>query len=142
MQFVRIDYGRLSAKQQEVYNFQRIAAALAEYGFNCIKLADDWGGADFLAYHKDGDTIKVQLKGRVTIAKKYQDKSLCIAFPVHGHWCLVPHDILVALVGRTTNWLNTTSWIQRGVYSASMPSQKLMAVLQSYIIGSTDALEI
>ena len=31
------------------------ATLVSCYGFNCIKLADDWQGADFLAYHKDGD---------------------------------------------------------------------------------------
>ena len=62
----------LNPKQKEIYNFQKIAAALADYGFNCIKLQDDWLGADFLAYHKDGSqTLRVQLKGRVTIDKKY-----------------------------------------------------------------------
>lgn len=39
-----------------------MAAKLADYGFNCIKLADDCQGADFLAYHKDGEeTLEVQL---------------------------------------------------------------------------------
>lgn len=67
-----IRYDDLNAKQKEIYNFQKIAAALADYGFNCIKLQDDWLGADFLAYHKDGSqTLRVQLKGRVTIDKKY-----------------------------------------------------------------------
>ena len=30
---------------------QKSAAVLADYGFNRIKLDDDWNGADFLAYH-------------------------------------------------------------------------------------------
>jgi hypothetical protein len=59
----RIRYAELNAKQKEIYNFQKVAALLAEYGFNCIKLADDWQGADFLAYHHHGDrTLKVQLR--------------------------------------------------------------------------------
>jgi hypothetical protein len=36
---------------------QKVAAILGDYGFNCIKLADDWQGADFLPYHKDGSQI-------------------------------------------------------------------------------------
>ena len=48
-----IDYREFSGKQKEVYNFQKVPAKLADYGFNCIKLDDDWMGADFLAYHKD-----------------------------------------------------------------------------------------
>ena len=67
-----IEYSQLNAKQQEIYNFQKLAAVLADYGYNCIKLADDWQGADFLAYHIDGrNTIRVQLKGRIMIDKKY-----------------------------------------------------------------------
>ena len=68
MKLRRIDYDSLNGKQKEIYNFQKSAAVLADYGFNCIKLADDWQGADFLAYHKDGDeTLRVQLKARLTI---------------------------------------------------------------------------
>jgi hypothetical protein len=38
-------------------------------------LADDWQGADFLAYHKDGfETLKVQLKARLTIDRNYEEK--------------------------------------------------------------------
>ncbi|MCC6325787.1 MAG: hypothetical protein DCC43_14920 [Candidatus Brocadia sp.] len=142
MKFDRITYSQLSAKQQEIYNFQKVAASLADYGFNCIKLADDWRGADFLAYHKDGnDTLRVQLKGRITVAKQYCGKGLYIVFPVPGGWCLVPHDTLVSLVGRTTGWLNTASWLTRGLYSATRPSKELMVSLQPYIIGNSNRLE-
>ena len=64
MKLEKVQYEDLNSKQKEIYNFQKVAAILADYGFNCIKLADDWQGADFLAYHKDGgQTLKVQLKG-------------------------------------------------------------------------------
>ena len=58
MKLRHIDYSELSARQKEVFNFQKVASLLAEYGFNCIKLTDDWLGADFLAYHKDGTQIR------------------------------------------------------------------------------------
>jgi len=71
MQLLKISYEQLNARQKEVFNFQKVASLLADYGFNCIKLDDDWQGADFLAYHKDGvNTLKVQLKPRPGIAKK------------------------------------------------------------------------
>ena len=47
--FQRIDPKGLNGKQKEIYNFQKSAALLADYGFNCIKLTDDWQGADCLA---------------------------------------------------------------------------------------------
>ena len=111
MQLTKINYDDLNSRQQEIYNFQKVAALLADYGFNCIKLADDWGGADFLAHHKNGlDTLKVQLKGRVTIDKKYVGKDIYMAFPANGSWYLVHHDTLVDLVGSCTNWLKTGAW--------------------------------
>jgi len=87
--FLKIKYEDLNSKQKEIYNFQKVASVLADYGFNCIKLADDWCGADFLAYHKNGaETLKVQLKGRLSIDKKYLGKDLFIAFPVDQTWYL------------------------------------------------------
>ena len=77
MQFRKIKYADLNSKQKEIFNFQKVAGELSDYGYNCIKLADDWQGADFLAYHKDGsNTLKVQLKSRVTISKQYVGKKL------------------------------------------------------------------
>ncbi len=72
MKLKRITYSKLNFRQKEAFNFQKVAGLLADYGFNCLKLADDWQGADFLAYHKDGNhTLKVQLKSRLTIDKRY-----------------------------------------------------------------------
>ncbi len=131
--FVKIDYKELSARQKEIYNFQKVAAVLADYGYNCIKLADDWQGADFLAYHKDGsNTLKVQLKGRVTIDKKYIGKRLWVAFPISDHWYLVEHSVLLACVEETTNWLQTPSWVEKHAYSAKSPSKKLLERLGEY----------
>ena len=132
MQLKKIRYRDLNAKQKEIFNFQKLAARLADYGFNCIKLADDWQGADFIAYHKNGkETLKVQLKPRVTIYKKYIGKSLFVAFPVNDDWYLIEHDKLVALVGKNANWLNTDSWNKKGEYSAGGPNRKLETALKS-----------
>ena len=131
---IRVEYQELTGKQQEIYNFQKVAARLADYGFNCIKLGDDWMGADFLAYHKDGNqTLRVQLKGRLTISKNYVGKDLYICFRHRGDWYLVPHDRLVDFVGATTNWLNTSSW-QKGRYSSANPSRRLLMALATYRI--------
>ena len=45
--FAKIDYSKLNARQQENYNFQKVSGVLADYGYTCIKLSDDWNGADF-----------------------------------------------------------------------------------------------
>lgn len=133
MIFKKIEYENLNSRQKEIYNFQKVAAVLADYGFNCMKLSDDWQGADFLAYHKDGsETLKVQLKARVSIDKKYLGKGLHVAFPLNGSWCMLEHDRLVELVREKTNWLNTDSWELRGIYNSASPSKKLMDLLKEY----------
>ncbi len=138
MEFRKIKYSDLNSKQKEIYNFQKIASVLADYGFNCIKLADDWLGADFLAYHKDGaDTLRVQLKSRLTIDKKYQGKELYMAFPIKNSWCLIEHDLLVTMVGNNTNWLNTDSWLTKGQYHSASPSQKLLQSINNYVLKNT-----
>ena len=117
--FKNMKYSDLNAEQNENYNFQKVAALLADYGFNCIRLSDDWQGADYLAYHVDGEqTLKVQLKSRLMIARKYEGKRLHIVFPLKEFWYLAVHDLFVRLVGKTTNWLNTKSWLDRDAYSA------------------------
>ncbi len=135
MAYKHISYADLNSRQKEIYNFQKIAGVLADYGFTCIKLADDWQGADFLAYHFDGSTMfRVQLKGRITIDKKYREKNLHIAFPAYGDWYLISHDELVELIKQQTNWLNTTSWVENGNYSARSPSRALLKAMSEYRI--------
>lgn len=131
MQLQRVRYTDLNGRQKEIYNFQKLAGVLADYGFNCIKLADDWQGADFLAYHKDGtDTLRVQQKPRFTIAKMYMGKGLYMAFPAAGHWYLIEHDALVDLAAQHANYLATRSWQTDGKYTAAQPSAALRAALE------------
>ncbi len=138
MKFTRIQYSELNGKQREIFNFQKIAGVLADYGFNCIKLADDWQGADFLAYHKDGEvTHRVQLKSRLTIDKRYMGKNLCVAFPLQQSWCLVEHDHLVELIKHHTPWLQTESWLVKGCYHTATPSKALAEALKENVLGTT-----
>lgn len=131
MKFQKINYPDLNTKQKELYNFHKVAAVLADYGFNCIKLTDDWNGADFIAVHKDGKTLKVQLKGRFTIAKKYQKKGIYMAFPVNSRWCLVPHDYLVYLAKEHMKW----NWEDRGIRHPPTLPKKLLPFLEKYMIS-------
>ena len=57
MDLKHIDPKKLLPRQKENYNFQKMAGLLADYGFNCIRLTDDWKGADFLAVHINGKTL-------------------------------------------------------------------------------------
>jgi frataxin-like iron-binding protein CyaY len=134
--FKKVHYGDLSAKQKELYNFQKIAATLADFGYNCIKLADDWQGADFLAYHINGTTtLKVQLKSRVTINKKYSGKDIWMAFPHKGYWYLIEHHRLVEKVGKYTDWLSTPSWKEKNGYSSVSINSAFLESLAEDRIG-------
>jgi hypothetical protein len=113
----RIQYEKLNSRQQENYNFQKVAGFLADYGFNCLNLSDDWQGADFLACHINGcDFLKVQLKGRMVIDQKYAGKNIYIAF-LHGSLCyLYPHDEMrdkIYLLGyqfESRSWPKLPKW--------------------------------
>jgi hypothetical protein len=63
MELNKIKYIDLNARQKENYNYHKIASALAEYGYDCMRLNNDWQGADFIAVHNDGEQmLKIQLK--------------------------------------------------------------------------------
>lgn len=85
MKLEKINYNDLNAKAQEMYNFHKVSAKLADYGFTTIWLNNDWLGADFLAIHVDGNTfLKVQLKGRLSFDRKYIGKNIYICFISNG----------------------------------------------------------
>jgi len=87
----KIQYSDLNAKQKENYNFHKVTSALADYGYNSMRLSDDWQGADFIAISGD-DMIKVQLKGRITIDKKYIGKNIYVAFIENETIKIYKHD--------------------------------------------------
>ncbi|SFL61590.1 hypothetical protein SAMN05421863_1001191 [Nitrosomonas communis] len=137
MKLQTVHYAELNARQQESYNFQKVSGVLADYGFTTIRLTDDWQGADFIAQHIDGEQfLKVQLKGRCTLAKKYMNKDLYICFQDRGVWYLAPHDELLAWVQQNMNIINTESWRTAGLYSFPRLSAALKWYLESYRIGA------
>jgi hypothetical protein len=140
MQLKRIGYGDLNARQKENFNFQKVSAVLADYGFVTLLLTDDWQGADFIAQHIDGSTfLRVQLKGRFAFDAKYRGKDLWIAFGDGDTWYLYPHDeVLTQVIGRIGT---TVSWEQRGGYSYSQLSKRHRELLERYrISGDTKAI--
>ena len=134
--FEPIRYETLNARQKEIFNFQKLSATLADYGFNCMKLADDWGGADFIAYHViTTTTLKIQLKSRITIGKKYAGKDIWIAFPHNGFWYLIEHDRLVEKIGQSTDWLKSPSWLTGNGYSSGSINPTLLNGLTENQLG-------
>lgn len=136
MRYQKIRYEDLNAKQKERYNFQKVSSLLADLGFTTVLLTDDWNGADFLAIHKDGDVLKVQLKGRMTFDKKYLEKNLFICFPEGADWYLYPHDELLEQINAENKLTETESWNKEGKYSFPNLSNKQKALLKPHLIIS------
>ncbi len=132
----RIEYGKLNSRQKENYNFQKVAAALADYGFNCMWLNDDWQGADFIACHIYGAMfLKVQLKGRLTIDKKYYGKDIYIAFPkCKCKWYLYPHDEIQKQLLDLSLMEGSISWDKNGGYSWPSIPKVVLPLLKQYAI--------
>ena len=114
MDLQKIDYKDLNARQKENYNYHKVASALAEYGFNSMRLSDDWQGADFISVNGD-DMVKFQLKGRFTIDKKYIGKDIYIAFIEEEKIKIYNHDKAVSII--PDNIKDSDSWSKYGGYS-------------------------
>ena len=112
--FTKIDYNQLNSKQKENYNFHKVASALADYGYDSMRLNNDWQGADFIAVKND-EMLKVQLKGRFTVDKKYLDKEIYIAFIENNVVKMYDHDEAVNML--PDNIKQSDSWSIHNGYS-------------------------
>lgn len=137
MTFKRVAYKQLNGRQQENYNFQKLAAHLADFGFNCMWLNDDWQGADFIACHIDGSTfLKVQLKSRLTLDNhKYAGKDIHIAFrDSTDAWYVYPHDVLRDELLADGYLIGSGSWDKHEAYTWPRLSSKLKGILETYAV--------
>jgi len=140
MKLIPIKYSELKSRQKENYNFQKVSAVFADYGFVTIRLSDDWQGADFIASHINGvQFLKVQLKSRLTVDTKYKDKDIWICFKHKDFWYLFLHDDFLrwALkdlkIGITKGWKESDNWtLVQGVYSWPSPSKEILRWLKTY----------
>lgn len=129
----RIQYRQLNARQQENFNFHKVSARLADYGFNCLRLNDDWQGADFIACHIDGQTfLRVQLKGRLCLDKKYFGKGIHIAFGSNSDWFLYPHDEMADFIEAQGRINDSRSWKEHRSYSWPHPPKWVTGKLNEY----------
>lgn len=130
----KTDFDTLNTRQKENYNYHKVAGKLVEYGYNSIRLSDDWKGADFIALHIDGHALlRVQLKGRgITFDKKYIGKNIYIAFRNADDYYLYPHDkLLTQLENKFENSLN---WIDEGkkYWNWKKLSPELQDIIEEY----------
>lgn len=133
--FPKIEYASLSARQKENFNFQKLSAILADYGFATIRLSDDWNGADLIAQHLSGETLKVQLKARFCVYSKYYERDIWVAFPVRNGWYMFPHDVILESVLRLTNIASTESWSLHGGYSWAAVPRVMIEPLAGYFLS-------
>ena len=135
MPFKRVFYSELNGRQQENFNFQKLAGHLADFGFNCMWLNDDWQGADFIACHIDGrQFLKVQLKSRLTIDNRYSGKDIHIAFLWAGVWYVYPHDEVRDRLLERGETATSRSWSERGSYSWPRLSAGIVTLLRPYAV--------
>ncbi len=98
-------------------------------------LNDDWQGADFIACHIDGKKfIKVQLKGRLTIDKKYSGKDIYIAFNKTGKWYIYPHDVLQDDLLNLGLMAGSKSWDENGGFSWPNIPKHILEHMEKYVI--------
>jgi hypothetical protein len=108
LDLTKVSYKDLNSKEKENYNYHKVAAALAEYGYDSMRLNNDWEGADFIAV-KDEQMLKVQLKARFTLSKKYIGKGIFIAFREDNDIYIFDHDKAINFWGEELN--NRKGWI-------------------------------
>ena len=127
LDLTKVSYKDLNSKEKENYNYHKVASALADYGYDCMRLNNDWKGADFIAV-KDEQMLKVQLKSRFTLDGKYENKDLYIAFIENGIVKLYLHDEALAIA--TSNILESESWKLRQKYAFKQTPKRYYQVIQ------------
>jgi hypothetical protein len=141
--FKNIKYVDLNDKQKEAFNYQKLSAVLADFGFFTIPLKNDWNGADFLAQDCDGKFYKIQLKSRLTFDKKYQDEELYICFRdgENGPWYMAKHAELLKKVQEKGKKIESSeTWKKNKPYHFPKLDKVLVELLKDYKIPTTDSL--
>jgi hypothetical protein len=132
----KVKYEKLNARQKEIYNFQKVSAVFADYGYTTVKLSDDWMGADFIAISFDGmKYLKIQLKGRLTFDKKYLGKDIYICFhdDKNDNWYLYGHDEILQKFIKSIE--NSDTWKIGKPYHYKYLQPEHIEFLNPFVIG-------
>lgn len=147
IEFTPASYSDLNPAQKENYNYHKVSARLADYGYTTIRLHDDFQGADFIAKHIDGERyLKVQLKGRLTFDEKYsrtqEQDTIYIAFRDEEDWYLYPHDeVLDRVINEIGIIAGTDSWESNGTYHIGSLSSDLYDLMAPYRVPTLEEHE-
>ena len=132
---LKVKYNELKAKHQENYNFAKVSALLANFGFYTLRLSDDWQGIDFIAHNaRTNQTLFVQLKGRFEFNEKYKGKEIYMCFPneikdAQRMWYLFPHDEMMAFM-ETSGGIGADALKNNKGQSRKRPSKKIFSYLK------------
>lgn len=134
----KIKIENLDSKERERYNLQLLMGTLVQYGYYCQPITIDWNDADLIAVHfKTKQIMRIQLKSRLTVDKKYEKKDLYIAFPIPKKelsWVLIKHDKLIEKIANKTTYLKSKSWKEKGFYSTDNPNEIILNELKKNVI--------
>jgi hypothetical protein len=132
----KVDYKELNALQKENYNYCQAIGILANYGFECFLLSNDWNGADLIASKIEKEIYydyKVQLKSRLTFSRKYLKKNLFIMFfDENRNLYIFPHDKVLETLCKKGIIKESKSWLEKGNYSFPRLSKQLIETLEEY----------
>ena len=128
---------RYRSQIREVINRNALVSLALAKGYNAFLPVFD-GGVDFILYREaDGHVLKVQLKGRWYIDKKYIDRDIWIAFHHDGRWYIAPHDEMVKL-GDQSGFTTTKSWLEGGAYSCPKLSKHMIESMELHAFDPLD----
>jgi hypothetical protein len=115
-----------------MYNFQKVSAKLADYGFTTIWLNNDWQGSDFIGVHANAVTdIKVQLKGRLSFSKMYIGKNIYMCLISEDGIYLYPHD---EVLNQLEHHISDKKYIKTGSWSTPRLTKQNKQLLEPYFL--------
>lgn len=117
----------------EVINRNVVVSLLLKQGFNVfLPVYDD--GIDFIVHRRvDDSVVKIQLKSRLTIDRKYEGRGISMVLPGRGDWFMIAHDRLLGLVPEA--WRSSRAWTEGGKYTVPSLSVEMAARLSPYKLG-------
>ena len=116
---------KLSAKAIELINTHEFTAELMAREWSVYLPVYDYG-IDLLATQNDVQSlIRIQLKSRWSIHRKYVDRPIEIAFKDSGTWFLAPHAEMVR-AGEAEGYCAQSSWTgEKGLWNVATMSRSL-----------------
>ena len=130
----KVEYGALTPRQKENFNYQKLAGLLADYGFVTHRLSDDWQAGDFIAQHivrADG-VMTIELKARLSFEQKFVGRNIHIAFNDRDTWYIYPHDEILDSLMKEPKSARSISWSNTGGYSFPYVSTQARMLLEPY----------